>query len=174
MQPIVITASPLAYADYKKIIFSDLRTRHPFLCIGLPIIAFIPLIFIAVIAADGGFAVIEWKNIQTLALISGASIIVWIATWYSLRRNYNKTDALRNGTVYCLDEQGITRESTTQELILWSDIARTGKQSGQWILLRQAAPTSSEIYFLNTAGVMLPASRAELLALLRRKRIKPI
>ena len=58
MQPIVITASPLAYAECKKVIFVDLRTRHPFLYIGLPIIVFIPLIFIAVMVAGEGFAAI--------------------------------------------------------------------------------------------------------------------
>ena len=73
-----------------------------------------------------------------------------------------------------MDEQGITQEGDSPELILWSDIARTAVQSSQWILLRQAAPTSKEIYFLNTAGVMPPANRNELLALVKRRRIKRI
>jgi hypothetical protein len=174
MQPIVIAATPLAYADYKKLIFADLRVRHPFLYIGLPIILFIPLIIIAVMIADAGIAAIMWKDVQTLVLMSGASVMIWVATWYSVRRNYFKTSTLRNGTVYRLDEQGITRETPTQELVLWSDIARTGKQSGQWILLRQAALNSNEFYILDTAGVMPPASRVELLNLLKSKRIKPI
>jgi hypothetical protein len=57
---------------------------------------------------------------------------------------------------------------------VWSNIAKTAVQVGKWILLRQVAPTSKEIYFLNTANVMPPAERSELLALLKRKRIKPI
>jgi hypothetical protein len=73
-----------------------------------------------------------------------------------------------------LDEQGITQEGSNQEPVLWSNIAKSAVQSGHWILLRQDSFASKEIYFLNTACVILPANRAELLAFLKRKRIKRI
>ena len=174
MQPIVIAASPLTYAEYEKLSFADLRIRNPYLYIFFPVIALIPLIYFAVIAADEGVGVIEWQEIQLFVLVLGASAIFWIATWLSLRRNYSRNTALSNGMIYRLDEHGITRNNNPQELITWSNIAKTAKQSGQWILLRHAATTSSESYFLNAAGVVPPANRADLIALLKRMRIKPI
>ena len=174
MQPIVIAASPLTYAEYKKLCHADLRIRYPYFYIGLPIFSIIPLIIIAILIADKGIALVEWQTLRTLLLPSGISVIVWLTTWYSLRRNYKQSKALENGTIYRLDEQMIIRESTSLEMVTWSDIAKTAKQYGQWILLRQAATTSGEIYFLNAASVMPPANRADLLELLKRKRIKRV
>ena len=173
IHPIIIAASPLTYAEYKKLMFADLRARHPFQFIGLPILSLILLIIAVVIVADGGIAATDWQEITPLLLMPAGAAFIWIATWLSLRQKYRQAETLSNGTVYQLNEREIIRDSSPQEPILWSNIARTAKQSGQWVVLRQAA-LSSEIYFLNTAGVLPPASREELLALLKSKRIKPI
>jgi hypothetical protein len=174
MQPIVITASPLEYTKYRKLMLADLCSKQPFLYIFLPVISFIPLIVIAVTAADEGIAAIDWQSIQIFGLMLGVSAVIWLGTWYSLRRGYRQNSALKNGTTYYLDEQGIRWESNPQGLVSWFDVTRAAKQSGQWIIMRPAASTSSEIYFLDTAGVMPPASRAELLSFLKRKGFKRI
>lgn len=174
MQPITIAASPLTYNEYRKLSLAEFRVRYPFYYIGLPIITLLPLIFIAAAVAMDGTAAVKWQDIRTPTLLFGTVALIWTATLYSLRRDYRKNSSLRDGVVYQLDEQGLTQEGSPKELILWSNIAKTALQSGKWILLRQAALTSKEIYFLNTASVLPPVNRSELLALLKRKRIKPI
>ena len=174
MQFITVAASPLTYAEYKKLMFADLRARHAFQFIFLPIFSLILLIIVVVIIADAGLAATEWQELIPLLLMPAGSAFILFATWLSLRQKYRNVSDLSNGAIYRLSEQEIVRDGTTQEPILWSNISRTARQSGQWILLRQAAHSSSEIYFLNTANVLPPAGREELLALLKRKRIKPV
>ena len=174
MQPITIAASPLTYAEYRKLIFAEFRNRHPAFYISLPIILLITLVFLGVIVIDTGFGAVDWQSARPLLLISGAILLIWIATWYSLRRNYRQSNIIRNGIIYRLDEKGIVQEDGDQESILWSNIEKTATASGQWVLLRQANYHSKEIYFLNSTSIMPPANRADFHALLRHKRIKPI
>lgn len=174
MEPITIAASPLTYSEYKKLSLADLRTRHPYQYIGLPIFSIILLIITVPLIISEGVAAIGWETIGTLLFLPVVSAVILLATWLTLSRNYKQKSSIKNGQVCHLNEQGITFESNILQTVTWSDIARTAKQSGQWILLRQAAATSGKSYFLNTAGVMPPASRTELLALLKSKRIKPI
>ena len=174
MHPIVIAASPLTYAEYKKLMFADLRARHPFQFVFLPILSLVLLIVVVVIIADEGITAAKLQEITPLLLMPAGSAFILIATLLSLRQKYRNVSDLSSGTVYRLNEQEIVRDSIPQEPILWSNIARTARQSGKWILLRQAAHSSSEIYFLSTTGVLPPANREELLSLLRRKRIKSV
>ena len=148
-----------------------MRKRYPFYYIGLPAFT---LLIIAVVTATADIDAIEWQQLRTILLMLGVVVVVWVGTWHNLRQSYRKNNALRNGAVYHLDEQGISQEGSSLEPVLWSNIARTAVQSGNWIILRQASSTSKETYFLNAAGVVPPAHRTELLALLKRKRIKRI
>ena len=174
MQPIAIAASPLTYTEYRKLSLIDFRVRYPFYYIGLPAITLLPLVVIAAVAVLDGTSSIDWQFIRTPVSLFGIAALIWGATLYSLRRDYRRNSSLRDGVIYRLDERGLAQEGNSEELILWSNIAKTAVQVGKWILLRQVAPTSKEIYFLNTANVMPPAERSELLALLKRKRIRPI
>ncbi|WP_223649104.1 hypothetical protein [Hymenobacter psoromatis] len=173
MQPIVIAAFPLTYAEYRKLSFAEYRARHPAIYVSLPIILLITLIFLALIVVDAGFAAVDWQSARPLLLISGAILLIWIATWYSLRRNYSQSNTIKDGIAYRLDEQGIAPDGD-RELTLWSNIEKTATSSGQWILLRQANYHSKEIYFLNSTSVVPPATRADFHALLKYKRIKPL
>ncbi|MDO7876275.1 hypothetical protein Q5H93_16135 [Hymenobacter sp. ASUV-10] len=174
MSSIVIAASPLTYAEYQKLSLADARARHPKQYIFLPLFSIIPLVVTATLLANNDFATIGWDTLGILLLLPAISTIVWLATWLTIRRNYSRNEVLRNGVVYHLDAQRIVQEGNIPQTILWSDIARNAKQVGEWILLRHAAAASSEIYFLNTNSVMLPAIRTELLDLLKSKRVKPI
>lgn len=174
MQPIVIAASPLTYAEYKKLMLSDLRARHLLRLIGFAFLSFILLIIVVEALYDEGLTV---KNLQGLAIpmiFPAGLAFIWITTWLSWRKHYYQSDALRNGATYYLNDQKIVREGISQESILWSNINRTAKQTGQWILLRQATTSLNGICFLNTTAVFSPSTREELLELLKRKRIKPI
>ncbi|GAB2867320.1 hypothetical protein [Hymenobacter ruber] len=174
MQQIVIAPSPLSYTEYKKLMFADLRARHLPRLIGFAFLSLTMLIIVGVALYDEGLTA---KNMQDLALpmlFPAGLVFIWIATWLSWRKQYYQSDALRNGATYYLSDQEIVREGLSQESIRWSNIDRTAKQAGQWILLRQATTSLNGICFLNTAAVLSPSVREELLALLKRKRIKPI
>lgn|GEM_PF-4279024 len=174
MQPISIAASPLTYAEYRKLSFADFRTRYPLYYIGLPAFTIFLLLVIVAMVANAAIATLAWQNFRATILMFGAVVLIWVGTWYSLRQNYRKNSVIRNGAAYYLTAQEITQKGEFSEVVLWSNIARTAVQSGRWILLRQASPTSKEVYFLNTAGVLPPATRAELLVLLKSKGIKRI
>jgi hypothetical protein len=174
MQPIRIAASPLTYVEYRKLSLADFRTRYPIYYIGLPIFSAILLIILLIIIADTGIATLRWQDVDSLVLLLLVVVVVWGGTWFSLQRNYKTNETLKNGIGYRLDEQGITLDGSVSTTVLWSNIARNAVQSGQWIILRQASSASKEMYFLNTAAVLPPASRTELLALLKHKRIKRI
>lgn len=174
MQPIEIAASPLTYTEYRKLSLADFRVRYPFYYIGLPGITILLLVVITAVIATDETASIEWIEIRTPTLMLGIAALIWSATLHSLRRDYKKNNSLRNGVAYHLDERGLTQGNNFNEPVLWSNIAKTAIQSGRWVLLRQAALTSKEIYFLNTDGVVPPANRNELLTLLKHKRIKRI
>jgi hypothetical protein len=131
MHPITIAASPLTYAEYRKLSFVDFRTRYPVYYIGLPAFTFFILLVFIVLIANENIATIEWQNLRTPILMLGAVVLIWVGTWHSLRRNYRKNSALSNGAAYYLDEQSITQEGNSQESVLWSNIARTAVQSGQ-------------------------------------------
>lgn len=147
MQPIVIAASPLTYAEYLKLSLVDFRVRYPFYYIGLPAITLLPLLIIAAVIAMDATASIEWTDIRIPALLFGIAVLIWAATLYSLRRDYTKNNSLRDKAVCYLDEHGLIQESSSREVILWSNIAKTAIQFGKWILLRQAAPTSKKNIF---------------------------
>ena len=174
MQPIVLAASPLTYAHYRKLSFADFRVRHTFFYITLPFILLVTVVVIAAIVAGAGITALKWQDLRTLVLMSGVAIVVLLATLFSLRQTYGASSILQNGTVYRLDEKGLTQEGVVSETILWSNIEKTAVLSNQWILLRQASPTSKEVYFLDTTSVMPPANRTDFYALLDRKHIKRI
>ncbi|MCI1186148.1 hypothetical protein MON38_01865 [Hymenobacter sp. DH14] len=174
MQQVVIAPTLLSYTEYKKLMFADLRVRHLPRLIGFAFLSLAMLIIVGVALYDEGLTA---KNLQDLALpmlFPAGLVSIWIATWLSWRKQYYQSDALRNGVTYYLNDQEIVRKGLSRESILWSNIDRTAKQAGQWILLRQATTSLNGICFLNTAAVLSPATREELLALLKRKRIKPI
>lgn len=174
MQQIVVAASPLTYSEYKKLMFADLRARHLPRLIGFAFLSLVMLLIVGVALYDEGLTA---KNLQDLAIpmiFPAGLVFIWIATWLSWRKQYYKSDALQNGAAYYLNDREIVLEGLSQESILWSNIDRTAKQVGQWILLRQATTSLNGICFLNTAAVLSPSTREELLALLKRKRIKPI
>ncbi len=174
MQQIIIAPSPLAYTEYKKLMFADLRARHLPRLISFAFLSLTILIIIRIALHDEGLTA---KNLQELALpmlFPAGLVFIWIATWLSWRKQYHQSDALRNGATYYLNDREVIRESLSQESILWSNINRTAKQAGQWILLRQATTSLNGICFLDTVAVLSPSTREELLALLKRKRIKPI
>jgi hypothetical protein len=58
-----------------------------------------------------GIAAIGWEMTGTLLLLPGMSVVLLSATWLTLRSNYKKNSALRDGIIYRLDEQGIIREN---------------------------------------------------------------
>ena len=174
MQPISIAASPLTYAEYRRLSLADFRKRYPLYYVGLPAFTLFTLLIVVVMTAGEDVGALEWQHLRTTLLMLGMVVAIWVGTRYNLRQSYRKNSALSSGAVYYLDEQDIRQEGSLAEPVLWSNIARTAVQSGDWIILRQASPTSKETYFLNAAGVVLPANRAELLALLKRKRIKRI
>ncbi len=174
MQQIIIAPSPLSYTEYKKLMFADLRARHLPRLIGFAFLSLTMLTIVGISLYDEGLTT---KNLQDLALpmlFPAGLVFIWIATWLSWRKQYHQSDALRNGATYYLNDQEVVRNELSQESILWSNIERTAKQTGQWILLRQATTSLNGICFLNTAAVLSPSTREELLALLKRKRIKPI
>ncbi|MFD2720314.1 hypothetical protein ACFST9_16435 [Hymenobacter monticola] len=174
MQQIVIAASPLTYSEYKKLMFADLQARHLPRLISFAFLSFVMLLIVGVALYDEELTA---KNLQALAIpiiFPAGLVFIWIATWQSWRKQYYQSDALQNGAAYYLNDREIVLEGLSQEPILWSNVERTAKQVGQWILLRQATTSLNGICFLNTAAVLPPSTREELLALLKRKRIKPI
>lgn len=174
MQQIIIASTPLSYTEYKKLMFADLRARHLLRLIGFAFFSLILLVIIGVVLYDEGLTA---ENLQELAIpiiFPAGLVFIWITTWLSWRKHYHQSDALRNGVTYHLDDREIVREGISQESILWSNVDRTAKQAGQWILLKQTTTSLNSICFLNTAAVLSPSTREELLALLKRKRIKLI
>jgi hypothetical protein len=174
MQQIVIAASPLSYSEYKGLMQSDLRARHLPRLIGFAFLSLILLIIVGVTLYDEGLTAETLQGLAIPTIFPAGLAFIWITTWMNWRKQYYQSDALRNGAIYYLNDREIVREGLSQESILWSNIERTAKQAGQWILLRQATTSLNGICFLNTAAVLSPSTREELMALLKRKRIKPI
>jgi len=88
MQQIVIAASPLSYAEYKNLMFADLRARHLPRLIGFAFLSLTMLIVVGVALYNEGLTA---KNLQDLALpmlFPAGLVFIWITTWLSWRKQY--------------------------------------------------------------------------------------